>query len=94
MLICLQASLASDDENTIKVAPKKDIKGKQNGSIKLKKPAPKHNKPGNWRDGSVIDGEQVEFATLATKADSRQRTKRKEQKRLLPTPYQLHQAQL
>lgn len=56
VLICLQASLASDDENTIKVAPKKDTKDKPNGTIKLKKPAPKHNKPGNWRDGSVIDG--------------------------------------
>ncbi len=30
--------------------------GKNSGTIKLKKPAPKHNKPGNWRDGSVIDG--------------------------------------
>ncbi|KAH6665027.1 hypothetical protein B0J14DRAFT_621080 [Halenospora varia] len=48
------ASLASDDESTIKVAPKKDIKDKLIG-IKLKKPPPKHNKPGNWRDGSVID---------------------------------------
>ncbi|KAH7313271.1 SCA7, zinc-binding domain-containing protein [Stachybotrys elegans] len=38
------------DEQTIKVAPKKDSK---TGTIKLKKPAPKHNKPGNWRDGSV-----------------------------------------
>jgi len=57
VLICLQASLASDDENnTIKVATKKETRDKPNGIIKLKKPAPKHNKPGNWRDGSVIDG--------------------------------------
>jgi hypothetical protein len=50
----LSASLGSDDESTIKVAPtKKDGKEK---ALKLKKSAPKQNKPGNWRDGSVIDG--------------------------------------
>ncbi|TQW04369.1 SAGA complex component [Cordyceps javanica] len=32
---------------------KKDTKG---GTIKLKKQAPKHSKPGNWRDGSVVEG--------------------------------------
>ncbi|KAL2073988.1 hypothetical protein VTL71DRAFT_7766 [Oculimacula yallundae] len=47
---------ASDDDSTIKVAPKKETKDKPNGTIKLKKPAPKHTKPGNWRDGSVVDG--------------------------------------
>ncbi|VUC19795.1 unnamed protein product [Clonostachys rosea] len=41
------------DEQTIKVASKKEIK---NGAIKLKKVPPKHSKPGNWRDGSIIDG--------------------------------------
>jgi SAGA-associated factor 73 len=51
--------MASDDELTIKVAPKKEAKDKLNSTIKLKKPAPKHNKPGNWRDGSVIDGEWI-----------------------------------
>ncbi len=45
---------ASDDENTVKVTPRKEIR--PNGTIKLKRPAPKHNKPGNWRDGSVVDG--------------------------------------
>lgn len=61
VLICLQASLAtaaatSDDEHsTIKVAPK-EKKDKPAGTIKLKKPAPKIKLPGNWRDGSVIDG--------------------------------------
>lgn len=50
----LSASLGSDDESTIKVAStKKD--GKEKG-LKLKKSAPKQTKPGNWRDGSVIDG--------------------------------------
>lgn len=49
-------SAPSEDESTIKVAPKKESKDKPNGTIKLKKPAPKHSKPGNWRDGSVIDG--------------------------------------
>lgn len=41
------------DEQTIKVASKKDNKV---GKIKLRKPPPKHSKPGNWRDGSVIEG--------------------------------------
>ena len=50
----MSAALGSEDESTIKVAPtKKDGKEK---SIKLKKSAPKQSKPGNWRDGSVIDG--------------------------------------
>jgi len=48
----------SDDEtpmkDTIKVTPRKEMR--PNGTVKLKRPAPKHNKPGNWRDGSVIDG--------------------------------------
>ncbi|CZT49471.1 related to SGF73-SAGA associated factor [Rhynchosporium secalis] len=47
---------ASDDDTTIKVAPKKEGKDKTSGTIKLKKPPPKHNKPGNWRDGSITDG--------------------------------------
>jgi len=50
------ASVASDDDSTIKVAPKKVAKDKPAGKIKLKTPAPKQNKPGNWRDGSVIEG--------------------------------------
>lgn len=48
------ASMASDDDSTIKVAPKK-TKDKPTGKIKLKTAVPKQNKPGNWRDGSVID---------------------------------------
>lgn len=40
-------------DQTIKVASKKDSK---NGTIKLKKSAPKHNKPGNWMDGSIVEG--------------------------------------
>ncbi len=45
----------ADDEATIKVASKKDTKDKPNGVIKLKKPAPKHKSPGNWKEGSFID---------------------------------------
>ncbi|CAM1502815.1 Fc.00g075910.m01.CDS01 [Cosmosporella sp. VM-42] len=41
------------DDQTIKVASKKDAKG---AKIKLKKLPPKHSNPGNWRDGSVIQG--------------------------------------
>ncbi|CAG7564652.1 unnamed protein product [Fusarium equiseti] len=41
------------DDGTIKVASKN-----KNGRIKLKKPAPKHSKPGNWRDGGVIEGDK------------------------------------
>lgn len=42
----------SRKDQTIKVASKKDSK---NGTIKLKKSAPKHNKPGNWMDGSIVE---------------------------------------
>lgn len=31
-------------------------KSMNSGVIKLKKSVPKHNKPGNWMDGSIIDG--------------------------------------
>lgn len=43
----------TDEEHTIKVASKKD---KATGTIKLKKPVPKPNKPGIWRDGNLMDG--------------------------------------
>jgi len=45
----------NDDEATIKVASKKETKEKANGIIKLKKPAPKHKVPGNWKEGGFID---------------------------------------
>lgn len=48
-----------DEEPTIKVASKKDNK---NGTIKLKKPPPKHNKPGNWRDASILEGKATSDA--------------------------------
>jgi SAGA-associated factor 73 len=54
--LTLSASVASDDDSTIKVAPKKAAKDKPAGKIKLKTPAPKQNKPGDWRNGSVIEG--------------------------------------
>jgi hypothetical protein len=44
-----------EEATTIKVASGK--KQQRDGVIKLKKPAPKHSKPGNWKDGSIIDGE-------------------------------------
>jgi SAGA-associated factor 73 len=47
--------VGSDDESTIKVSTKKD-KQQKSGTIKLKKPAPKHRDPGNWKDDSVVDG--------------------------------------
>jgi hypothetical protein len=50
----------TDDESLVKVTLKKEVKDsviRPNGMIKLKRPAPKHNKPGNWRDGSVVDGQ-------------------------------------
>ncbi|KAG6057523.1 hypothetical protein E4U17_001212 [Claviceps sp. LM77 group G4] len=40
------------NEKTIQVASKT---GKKFGAIRLKKVPPKHSKPGNWRDGSVIE---------------------------------------
>lgn len=54
-MVDTSAPVGSDDEGgTVKVTPRKEIR--PNGTIKLKRPAPKHNKPGNWRDGSVVDG--------------------------------------
>ncbi|OBT49652.1 hypothetical protein VE04_09841, partial [Pseudogymnoascus sp. 24MN13] len=50
------APVGSDEETTVKVTPRKEIR--PNGTIKLKRPAPKHNKPGNWRDGSVVDDDK------------------------------------
>ncbi|KAG6042005.1 hypothetical protein E4U41_007101 [Claviceps citrina] len=41
------------NEQTIKVASKKD--NNKTGTIKLKKLPPKHSKPGNWRDGCVVE---------------------------------------
>lgn len=60
-----------EEATTIKVASsKKESTAKErqqaNGIIKLKKPAPKHNKPGNWKDGSVIDDEKKAKAAAAS----------------------------
>ncbi|KAG5950116.1 hypothetical protein E4U53_005473 [Claviceps sorghi] len=48
------------NEQTIKVASKKENKS---GTIKLKKAPPKHNKPGNWRDGSVVEEDRKKAVT-------------------------------
>src|SRR5262245_54117239 len=53
-------------EETPKTTPKKEAKDKANGTIKLKKAPPKHSKPGNWKDGSVIDGEPRPVAAEPT----------------------------
>ena len=45
-----------EEATTIKVASGKTGSSSKANGIKLKKPAPKHNKPGNWKDGSVVDG--------------------------------------
>ncbi|TPX12130.1 uncharacterized protein E0L32_007245 [Thyridium curvatum] len=56
-----------DEETTIKVASKKGAAGKDksDGVIKLKKPAPKHSKPGNWKDGTVIDNDKRSKSSAA-----------------------------
>lgn len=51
------AAPASEDETTIKVAPKKDLK---DGKLKLKRPKQKITNPGNWRDSSIVDGERLQ----------------------------------
>jgi hypothetical protein len=59
LIIALTAP-GTDDESSVTVTPKKELKDgviRPNGTIKLRRPAPKHNKPGNWRDGSVVDGQ-------------------------------------
>ncbi|KAF4466753.1 SAGA-associated factor 73 [Fusarium albosuccineum] len=53
------------EDGTIKVASKN-----KNGTIKLKKPPPKHSKPGNWRDGSVIEDKKKNGTSPATGAPS------------------------
>ncbi|CAD6444852.1 cb8bafe8-6a00-4810-88c1-57d19072a576 [Sclerotinia trifoliorum] len=60
-----RVSVASDDDTTIKVAPKRERRGvdKLLGNIKLKKQPPKHNKPGNWREGSIIDVDEKKKGT-------------------------------
>ena len=49
-----------DEETTIKVASAKNpSKSKSSGIIKLKKALPKLNKPGLWKEASVLDGESL-----------------------------------
>ncbi|ERT02216.1 SAGA-associated factor 73 [Sporothrix schenckii 1099-18] len=63
----------NDEEATIKVASKKDkdskdkdskdskeggTASKPSGTIKLKKPPPKHKQPGNWKEGTFVDQEK------------------------------------
>lgn len=52
---------ATDDDSPVKPTPKKADKDgviRPNGTLnmKLKRPAPKQTKPGNWREGSLVDG--------------------------------------
>lgn len=53
------------DDGTIKVAAKN-----KKGAIKLKKPPPKHSKPGNWRDGSVIDSDKKKSSASPNSSSS------------------------
>jgi len=57
-MIIASTAPGTDDESLVKINPRKDKDSviRPNGTFKLKRPAPKHNKPGNWRDGSVVDG--------------------------------------
>ncbi|EFW99252.1 saga complex component [Grosmannia clavigera kw1407] len=53
------------DEETIKVASKKDGaagSAPKNGVIKLKKLPPKHKQPGNWKEGTFVDQEKKKAA--------------------------------
>lgn len=47
-----------EEATTIKVASGNKAKQNRDGNIKLKKPAPKHSKPGNWKEGSIHDAEE------------------------------------
>ncbi|PFH59748.1 hypothetical protein XA68_11929 [Ophiocordyceps unilateralis] len=51
--------MAPESDHTIKVASKKDSKL---GAIKLKKPPPKYSKPGNWREGAVVEDDKKKKA--------------------------------
>ncbi|ODA80502.1 hypothetical protein RJ55_03460 [Drechmeria coniospora] len=60
--------MAPELEQTIKVASRKDIKS---GTIKLKRPPPRYSKPGNWRDGSVVeDDKKKNGSSPSTSADA------------------------
>lgn len=59
--------MAPEPEQTIKVASKMDAKA---GTIKLKKPPPNHSKPGNWRDGSVIEDDKKNVSSPSASAVS------------------------
>ena len=63
---------ATEDESPNKPTLKKADKDgviRPNGTLKLKRPPPKQTKPGNWREGSLVDGRllfpsQSEFAEI------------------------------
>ncbi|KAL2202112.1 SCA7-domain-containing protein [Sarocladium strictum] len=57
----------ADSKDDIKASTKKDSK---NGVIKFKKPPPKHSKPGNWKDGSVIEEDKKNGSSPGTAAPS------------------------
>ncbi|CAG8960668.1 hypothetical protein HYFRA_00013436 [Hymenoscyphus fraxineus] len=52
------SSSKGNAEDTPTKVTSKNGKEKLNGPIKLKKPPPKHIRPGNWRDGSVVDDDK------------------------------------
>lgn len=62
VLTILTVSPRTDDEATIKVAStKKSVtpsRPARFGKIKLKKAPPKQIKPGNWKEGNIIEGAQ------------------------------------
>ncbi|KAG9246954.1 SCA7, zinc-binding domain-containing protein [Calycina marina] len=56
-MVALGVSGGADDESTIKVSTKKD-KPKIKGTIKLKRPAPRHSDAGSWRGDDSVAGEK------------------------------------
>ncbi|KAI0199985.1 SCA7, zinc-binding domain-containing protein [Astrocystis sublimbata] len=57
MATAAEARKGPDDEGTINVASKR-AKPRPLGLIKMKKSLPKNIKPGNWRDGSIVDDDK------------------------------------
>lgn len=51
-----KAAKATGEEATIKVASKKEPRTPANGPAKLKRPIPKLNGIGNWRDATIVNG--------------------------------------
>lgn len=69
-----KAAKASGEEATIKVASKKESRTPANGPPKLKRPIPKLNGVGNWRDATIVNVEKKKTKASAASAKPRNKS--------------------